>query len=153
MKTNKHGMKSIKYSSIILFVMYLSYLIYLTLFDRFYGRGTFHRKLSIIPFETTLKVLTSSHNWNAILINIFGNIAAFIPMGFLLPLVFTRLNKFFGIFTVVLSATVSIEVLQYITGTGTTDIDDVILNVTGGIVGYLMAKGMIKLFACLGYNK
>lgn len=153
MKTYKLGMKVIKYSSIILFIMYVSYLIYLTFFDRFFGRGTFHRKLVVIPFETTLKILTAPNNWRAVVINIFGNIAAFIPMGFLLPFVFTRLNGFFRIFTAVLFATLSIEVLQYVTGAGITDIDDVIFNVLGGLCGFILAQGMIKLFTCLGYNK
>jgi glycopeptide antibiotics resistance protein len=152
MKTYTRGMKIVKYSSIILFVVYLSYLIYLTFFAHSYGRGAFRRKLEIIPFETTVKILTTSNNWHAILINIVGNIVAFMPMGFLLPFMFDRMNSFFKVLSVALIATVSIEVFQYITGKGTTDIDDVILNALGGILGYLMAKGMTKLIACLNYK-
>lgn len=153
MKTYTRGMKFVKYSSIILFVMYLSFLIYLTFFARSYGRGVFRRELKIIPFETTMKILTTSNNWHAILINIIGNVVAFMPMGFLLPFMFVRMNSFFKVLSVVLLGTVSIEVFQYIAGKGTTDIDDVILNALGGILGYLMSKGMTKLIACLNVRK
>jgi len=139
----------VKYIGIIMFVLYLSYLIYLTFFDHTYGRNVFHRRINLIPFKTIIKFLTSSYNWNVILINIAGNIAAFVPMGFLLPIAFSRLKDFSKVLAAVLLSTLSIEIFQYILAAGTSDIDDVILNVLGGVIGYFMLKGAAKLAALI----
>jgi glycopeptide antibiotics resistance protein len=122
----------------ILFVAYLSFLVFLTFFSRLYGRGTLHHSVNMIPFRTILQYLNSSYNRNITITNILGNIEAFIPMGFLLPIVFEKLKKFKRVLGLVLLGTLSIEALQYITGTGASDIDDVILNVLGGIIGYII---------------
>lgn len=131
------------------FIIYISYLAYLTLFDPSYGREVIHRSINIIPFKTIIQFLALSHSWHAVLVNIFGNIAAFVPMGFLLPIAFNKLSGLLRVIIVVLATTFSIEVLQYITGVGAADIDDVLLNVLGGLLGYLMLflvkKLMVKL--------
>lgn len=145
--TMRNYKTTIKYLSVAIFVLYLSYLIYLTFFDDYYGRDVIHRSINIVPFRTIIKFLFSSYNWNVVLINIVGNIAAFVPMGFLLPIAFERLKTLLRVILVALSATMSIEIFQYITGVGASDIDDVILNVLGGIMGYFMMRIVAKLAA------
>jgi len=136
---------TIKFISIVLFIIYLSFLIYSTFFDSFYGRDVFRRHINIVPFKTIIKFLTSSSDYDLIVINIVGNVVAFMPMGFFLPIIFTRLKSVLRIFLVSLVATLSIEIFQYVFGVGTSDIDDVILNVFGGIMGYLVLKIVLKL--------
>jgi glycopeptide antibiotics resistance protein len=148
----KNYKTSVKISSIIMFILYLSYLIYLTFFDHTYGRDVFQRRLIIVPFKTILKFLTSSYNWKVVMINIAGNIAAFVPMGFLPPLAFDRLKSFSRVLIVVFLATLSIEVCQYIFAVGTSDIDDIILNVLGGILGYFMMWISVRLVSLI-YEK
>jgi glycopeptide antibiotics resistance protein len=137
--------KFMKATFTVLFILYLLFLTYLTLLDHFYGREFVHRSINIIPFKTINQFLTSSYNQNIVVTNILGNILAFMPMGFLLPLVFKKLDNFKKVLLFVLIGTVSIEVLQYITGAGATDIDDVILNAVGGILGYIIFKILIKI--------
>lgn len=120
----------------ILFIIYMSYLFYLVFLSSYYGRTVIHRNYNIIPFKTIGEFLFFNHNIRAILRNIGGNIAAFVPMGFLLPLGFPKMNKESKIFAVILAATLSIEISQFIFGVGTCDVDDVILNFIGGIIGY-----------------
>lgn len=135
---------AIKYIIMAMFVLYLSYLIYLTFFDHTYGRNVIHRNINIVPFRTILKFLTRT-DLKDILVNIAGNIAAFVPMGFLLPIAFGKLKGFLRVLFVVLAATLSIEIFQYISGAGVSDIDDVILNVLGGVMGYFMMRIAVKL--------
>ena len=142
---SKQSYKYLKSISATIFIIYISYLIYLTFFDHFYGRGFTHRSINIIPFKTIIKFLSSSYNFDIVVTNIAGNIAAFVPMGFLLPIVFNRLSGLFRVFIVCLSATLSIEIFQYVTGAGVSDIDDVLLNVLGGLLGYLIYKGITIL--------
>jgi len=125
-----------KVSAKILLLIYLSHLFYLVFISSYYGRGFVHRNYNLIPFKTISEFLFFSHNMKAILRNIGGNIAAFIPMGFLLPLAFSKLNKYTKVFATILTATLFIEISQFIFGVGTFDVDDVILNFIGGIFGY-----------------
>jgi glycopeptide antibiotics resistance protein len=128
--------KPIKLIFSTLFVLYALLLAYLTFFSQYYGRGIAQRSINIIPLRTIIEFLTSGYNMNSIITNLVGNIIAFMPMGFLLPIVFKNLRTFFKVCTAVLSATILIEIAQYLVGVGASDIDDVILNVIGGVIGY-----------------
>ena len=70
---------------------------------------------------------------------VVGNIAWFVPLGFLLG----RLRPAYGVWRMALySALVSvgIEILQWVLLSGISDIDDVIFNVIGGIVGWGLSR-------------
>lgn len=124
------------------FIIYIVYLAYLTLFSSYYGRGYFHRSLNLIPFKTMVEYLHSTYNPNIIFTNLLGNIAAFIPMGLLSPLVFKSIDNVKRVTFIVLLSTLAVEILQYILGVGTADIDDIILNTLGGVIGF----GLYRLF-------
>ena len=65
----------------------------------------------------------------------FGNIGWFMPFGFLLPLIVPNINlKKIILLTFLFSF--FIEVFQYVLMVGYTEIDDVILNTLGGVLGY-----------------
>lgn len=68
---------------------------------------------------------------------IIANIIMFIPLGFLLPLVFKRIKPIHSVF-ICLAATCIIEAVQPVVGR-TGDLDDVIANFVGGVVGAVMA--------------
>lgn len=70
--------------------------------------------------------------WWTFFYPLLGNIFWFIPMGIVL-------GKRFGFFTTVLLAgliSFSIEVLQWLFNNGVSDIDDIIFNIAGAIIGY-----------------
>lgn len=75
-------------------------------------------------------------------LNFWGNIALFIPFGFLLVLLFNQCQKFHV--TVILGAGLSflIELIQFF-GIRNADIDDILLNTAGTIIGYLIGKLML----------
>lgn len=66
--------------------------------------------------------------------NIFGNILMFAPLGFFLPLLWRKWDGA-RVFLVGMGLSVLIETVQLFTGRGT-DIDDVILNTLGAVIGY-----------------
>ena len=74
---------------------------------------------------------------------LIGNMLMFIPMGIMLPLVFKNINKK-NIFVIAILITLSIEILQPIVGRSF-DIDDIIMNFIGSIIGYLAVTIFIKL--------
>lgn len=73
--------------------------------------------------------------------NLLGNIAIFIPMGVYLPLLIRRKSIFVNTVCVALISAV-VEVLQYIFAVGAADIDDVILNTVGGLIGVSLFRVM-----------
>lgn len=77
----------------------------------------------------------TSHN----LINLFGNVAIFVPFGFLAG---TMIKKYSFVFVMLLSFSFSLllECAQIILRMGTFDVDDLLLNTSGGVIGYLLWK-------------
>lgn len=75
--------------------------------------------------------------------NLAGNIILFLPLGLLYPLIRKKRVGFREIFLVSLGTTVLIESLQYLfLSSRRADIDDIILNLLGGIIGYGLYKWM-----------
>ena len=68
-------------------------------------------------------------------VQIFGNIAMFIPLGVLLPYLL-NVTKFKSVFLMSLAFSAGIEITQYITGRGLCEFDDVFNNTLGACVGF-----------------
>ena len=81
---------------------------------------------------------------------LLGNVIMFVPLGFLLPLLGPRFRRFAMTAAVGLSVSVGIELVQLalrLTGLSrrSVDVDDVILNVTGACLGYVVWRGALAL--------
>jgi glycopeptide antibiotics resistance protein len=70
--------------------------------------------------------------------NIGGNIIGFIPLGILLPLIFPFLQTFLRVSGVVFLISLLFETTQLVGGIGVFDVDDLLLNTAGGMIGYLL---------------
>lgn len=73
-------------------------------------------------------------------INFLGNILLFVPLGFLIPLV-TEEDSWGKIIRIGFSLSLLIEMIQFITLRGCFDVDDIVLNTMGMIVG----TGLLKI--------
>ena len=71
-----------------------------------------------------------------LLLNVIGNAAMFIPSGIVLPIVYQKLNRFWKVFLAGAGISLCIETIQLPFSVRATDIDDLILNTVGVIVGY-----------------
>jgi glycopeptide antibiotics resistance protein len=72
--------------------------------------------------------------------NIFGNLLMFLPMGLYLPCLFKEFRSFGHLFLGILILLISVEVLQMLLRRGSFDIDDLILNITGAMIGFVIWK-------------
>ena len=72
-----------------------------------------------------------------------GNLVIFVPMGFFLPFISQKINMR-NIFAVALLTPITVDLLQPIIGRSF-DIDDVMMNFAGIIVGYFIAIGIKAL--------
>ena len=103
----------------------------------------FRQFTNFIPFRTIVEYIDRYNNGfrNLSVVNLLGNFILFTPMGMLLPCVATELNRFWKVTLTVLVMVVAVEITQGILRVGSVDIDDVLFNVIGAIIGY----GMIKI--------
>jgi glycopeptide antibiotics resistance protein len=102
--------------------------------------------LNLVPFNWV------NNSWkmstNNIIIQLVSNVLMFIPVGFLIPVVFVKIRSFWKTIFCVFVFTFFIETFQYFIGRSA-DIDDIILNLSGGIAGYMI----FYLFSYLFRNK
>ncbi|MQS76443.1 VanZ family protein [Lactobacillus halodurans] len=127
-----------------LFVFYVFLLFALTVFREGYFIWQFkfywHRPLSeinIVPLIETFK-LADAKSLVDFIYNLYGNIMWFVPMGFFIPALSKKHLKFFDVVVIGALISISIETMQFVLNTGVTDIDDVIFNTIGAMVGYLL---------------
>ena len=97
--------------------------------------GTHDGAPNFIPFKTILPYLMGFKGWLIAGINILGNIILLVPVGFLMPLVFAEMNWRKMLLLAIASGFV-IESMQVLLHVGIFDIDDVILNGFGVMIGY-----------------
>jgi glycopeptide antibiotics resistance protein len=94
---------------------------------------------NFIPFK---EIMRYEINTPLFIRNIIGNIALFIPFSYIVTDVINVICKktnFFISTIYVLLTSLSIEVIQYFIGRSF-DIDDIMLNFVGGILGYIIYK-------------
>lgn len=135
--------KLIRIIAFLLFVIYFTFLLY-RLF--FFAYGQYYRsyeneiRYNYIPFKTIFSYIIgiSKYKIDVWVFNLFGNILAFMPMGFLLPIIFNQIRSFKRITTITFLISSVLEMTQFWIKLGIPDIDDVILNTLGGFIGYFL---------------
>jgi glycopeptide antibiotics resistance protein len=102
---------------------------------RFRFAGTHTGPGNFVPFKTIVPLLVGGGNQLIAMVNLFGNIIPFMPIGLLAPLVVRSISwqkaLVLGVFT-----GLSFEVMEVVFRVGIFDVDDVILNAFGVMVGY-----------------
>ncbi len=132
----------------VVFGFYCLVLIYILFLNRgsrsHYSYAQYFQAFTnFIPFKTIAEYIQrySDGYWRLSTVNLLGNLALFVPMGMALPYLFKKLNRFWKVVLCVLGMVVFVEIAQGLLRVGSIDIDDVIFNVSGAMVGY----GIIKI--------
>jgi glycopeptide antibiotics resistance protein len=99
---------------------------------------------NLVPFHTLAIYLRNldSEFW---LRNLFGNLFLLFPLGLLGPIALPVLRRWWLILPLALLISVSIELAQHWIPDRSADIDDVIVNVAGALLGYLVYR-VLRLF-------
>ena len=140
-----------KFARPILWTIFLIYC-FVLVYVLFLSRGTrdgftfteyMRRFTNFIPFKTIIEYVQRYIDGyrNLSVLNLLGNFVLFMPMGVLLPCVIRKLDRFWKVTLTVLGMVVMVEIVQGILRVGSVDIDDVIFNVVGAMIGY----GLIRL--------
>ena len=133
---------------LLLFWYYLWVLANVLFFDNAFGRG-FHAgadlgAVNLEPLRTIKNYLIAYGYGNIslrlVVLNLLGNLAAFAPMGVFLPALFRwQRSIFFFTATLTLGIT-AVEVAQVYTGAGSCDVDDLILNLAGALIVFVLCR-------------
>lgn len=95
------------------------------------GLGT----ANFMPFRTIKMYIDYAYKLNSVE-NLAGNVLAFVPLGFLLPLVSDDFRQFSVVMINAFTFVLGIEVFQLFSAFGAFDVDDIMLNCLGAAVGY-----------------
>ena len=103
---------------------------------------------AVFPFRINLIPLVNLFDYDSkrdLLLNVIGNAAMFVPSGIVLPVVYRGLNTHRKVISAGIGISLCIEILQLPFYDRVSDIDDLILNTIGVIVGY----GIYSLLQCV----
>lgn len=100
--------------------------------------------ISLTPLHTIRQfwnLLSYQHRPHLVrlaLVNLLGNVAMFVPLGFFLPCLWPRQRKLRWLLPTSVLLITAVEVCQLFTLRGICDIDDIILNIPGILLGFLL---------------
>lgn len=137
-----------RYTIAFFFVVYLLILTKLIIFKYPIDPTTTNFLLSFgngnyVPFKTIFGYLSGEPTWHIAIRNLLGNLLLFVPFGIFLSLIFQVIN-WKRVFVSALIFSILLETLQ-IFFIGTPDIDDVLLNTLGAIIGFFICTRIVSL--------
>jgi glycopeptide antibiotics resistance protein len=94
---------------------------------------------NLVPFQTLGIYLNNLGSWFWMR-NLLGNLALLLPLGLLGPIALPALDRWWRIALLALLVSTAIELTQLLVPDRSADIDDVIVNVAGALVGYAIIR-------------
>ena len=127
----------LKRIAIVLFVAYCLFIVWYTLFTR---TGKLIRSADLRFMWAYREMLTGDVNWKQDVLQNLSNIAFFVPFGVLFPV-----KKWYVVLVSSLVFSVLIETAQYVYRLGLCELDDVICNTLGAMIGFWIVFGFLKV--------
>lgn len=119
----------------LLLLLFITYILFL--FELVTSRDVYMNGTNLVPFREMFRYTVGSENFNR---QVIGNILLFMPFGFFATY-YTKIKKISSISFMSILISLTIEVVQKYIGRSF-DVDDIILNVVGGILGFLVYIGL-----------
>jgi len=129
---------------ITVFIAYLALLLKLIVFKHSSNAAMLGE--NFIPLATIDMYLAGKPNWDLAIQNLAGNIILFVPLGFLLPIMYQQIT-WTRILLVGIALSLGFELLQLALRIGSFDVDDIILNVLGVLFGLAVFRGVQYQFS------
>jgi len=123
----------------ILFIVYILFLLYFLIFSDWYGRSgvmeNYHYNL--MPFKEIKRFWEYREQLGLwAVVNLAGNVLIFVPFGFFKTMA-SRNRRFWETIMDGFLLSLLVEVFQLLSKVGRFDVDDLILNTFGVMIGYL----------------
>ena len=139
--------KLVKWSLFVIYLLLTSYIVFFA--RRRHGIVWSDEYLNLIPIRRNIEAyLSPDMNRQDFYSNLVGNIFLFIPLPiFVLELFDVSIKQ---VLLVGFVTSLLIECIQYINHIGVADIDDVILNTIGAIIGIFLWRILHQIYTHLG---
>ena len=124
----------------VLFILYVGFLIYFLFVAEWYGRTEISEeyRYNLELFKEIRRFITYREQLGNFVVaaNLLGNILIFVPYGFFISMA-GRTRGFFKTFFLSMFLSLGVETVQLVTRVGSFDVDDILLNTVGGVLGYI----------------
>ena len=125
----------------VLFLLYVVFLIYFLFLAEWYGRTgiseEYRYNLELFREIKRFIIYREQLGAFAVFANLAGNILIFVPYGFFIS-VASRERGFFKTLFFSMGLSLCVEIIQLFTRVGSFDVDDILLNTIGGVLGYIV---------------
>ena len=125
----------------ILFLLYVGFLIYFLFLAEWYGRTgvseEYRYNLELFREIKRFIIYRDQLGAFAVFANLAGNILIFVPYGFFISMA-SRSRGFFKTLFFSMGLSLCVEITQLFSRVGSFDVDDILLNTVGGVVGYII---------------
>lgn len=125
----------------VLFLLYVAFLIYFLFLAEWYGRTEvseeYRYNLELFREIKRFIIYREQLGAFAVFANLAGNILIFVPYGFFISMA-SMSRGFFKTLFFSMGLSLCVEVTQLFTRVGSFDVDDILLNTIGGVLGYII---------------
>ena len=125
----------------VMFVLYIAFLVYFLCFAEWYGRTEPAEgyRYNLVLFKEIMRFIEYREELGAFAVfaNLFGNILIFVPYGFFISMASTS-RGFFQTLFYSFALSLGVEIFQLFARVGSFDVDDLLLNTLGGVLGYIL---------------
>ncbi len=140
----KHkGSRKFPWGKALLWLVFAGY-VAVVLYATVLRGGTGYRAWNLHLFRAWREAWNnySVKNWA----NVLLNVAMFVPLGVLLPLLAKCFRKWYWTIPIGFLASLSIELIQLAIGIGICDVDDLFTNTLGSVIGFLLIMAILSVF-------
>lgn len=130
---------------IVLFIISIGFILWLTLFSR---QSSGVHKAEMRLMWGLQEMISGNPNWKEYALYWIENVLLFIPFGFLFPKNTLRLAMISGFLL-----SMGIEAVQYFGCLGLCELDDVICNTLGSLLGFLLAMETQRIISNIQQKK
>ena len=134
--------RRIRIAGSLLFILYIFILVYVLFLSEKYGRaaGMGEMRYNLVPTREIRRFVRHAGilGKRAVFLNLAGNILLFVPFGAILPVLVRKTRSFLAILLLSAALSALVEFAQLMLRAGACDVDDVILNTLGGMLGWVI---------------
>ena len=141
-KRKFHGEKKFPWGKVVLWLAFAGYVM-IVLYATLMRMSGFHMQYNLHLFKAWREAWNNYSIKN--IANVLLNVAMFVPLGFLLPLLWKPCRKWYVAIPSGFGFSLAIELIQLLTRRGVCDVDDLFCNTLGAAIGYLLIMAVLTI--------
>lgn len=131
-----------KIVAVILYV-YSANVLVITMLGRGHWEISDHMRATFVPFFLREPNYYLGESMGSLTLEFFLNIAMFLPLGLLVPLLQRGEHKYRNTIIIGIASTLFLEITQCVSGMGVLQLDDIVANSVGTVLGALLHRKII----------